>query len=41
VVTPLYGTVDWLAFRDQVPLPLNPFWVVLRCPLVWLALVLI
>jgi DMSO/TMAO reductase YedYZ heme-binding membrane subunit len=41
VVTPLYGIVDWLAFRDRVPLALNRLWVVLLYPLVWLAAVLV
>jgi len=41
VFTPLYGIVDWLAFRDRVPLPLNRLWVVLLYPLVWLVVVLV
>jgi hypothetical protein len=41
IVTPLYGVVDWFAFRDRVTLPLGRLWVVLLYPLVWLVVVLI
>jgi hypothetical protein len=41
VVTPLYGIVDWLAFRDRVRLPLDRLWVVLLYPAVWLVVVLL
>jgi hypothetical protein len=41
VVTPVYGIVDWLVFRDRVRLPLDRLWVVLLYPAVWLAVVLL
>ena len=41
VVTPVYGIVDWLLFRDRVRLPLDRLWVVLFYPAMWLAVVLL
>jgi hypothetical protein len=41
VVTPVYGIVDRLVFRDRVRLPLDRLWVVLLYPAVWLAVVLL
>ena len=41
VVTPVYGIVDWLVFRDRVRLPLDRLWVVLLYPAVWLVVVLL
>jgi hypothetical protein len=41
IVTPLYGVVDWLVFRDRVRLPLGRLWVVLIYPAVWVVVVLI
>jgi hypothetical protein len=40
VVTPVYGVLDWLAFRDRVRLRLDRLWVVLLYPAVWLVVVL-
>ncbi len=41
VVTPVYGIVDWLLFRDRVRLRLDQLWVVLLYPAVWLVVVLL
>ncbi len=41
IVTPIYGLVDWIVFRDRVRLPYSRLWVVLVYPVVWLVVVLI
>jgi hypothetical protein len=41
LVTPVYGIVDWLLFRDRVRLSLDGLWVVLLFPAVWVVFVLL
>lgn len=41
IVTPLYGLLDWIVFRDRLPLAARRVWVVLIYPAVWLVVVLI
>lgn len=41
IVTPIYGLLDWIVFRDRLPLSGRQVWVVLLYPAVWLVVVLI
>ncbi|WP_111768238.1 Pr6Pr family membrane protein [Nakamurella deserti] len=41
IVTPVYGLLDWIVFRDRSPLAARRVWVVLLYPLVWLVVVLV
>lgn len=40
-VLPAYAVLDWVLVGDREPLPWRRLWIVLPCPLVWLAVVLV